>query len=49
MTLALAVTGAVSARLGGAPPLPAVARNVGVGLLAMGLTFAVGTAVGGVL
>lgn len=46
---ALTLTGAVSARLGSAPVLPAVARNVGVGVLAMGLTFAVGTMVGGVL
>ncbi|MGJ7442347.1 VIT1/CCC1 transporter family protein [Aquipuribacter sp. MA13-6] len=44
---ALSVTGFVSARLGGARPWPAVARNVGVGALAMGLTFAVGTLVGG--
>lgn len=43
---ALAVTGTVSARLGGAPVRPAVLRNVGVGLLAMALTFAVGTLVG---
>jgi len=49
VVLALATTGAVSARLGSAPPLPAVLRNVGVGLLAMGLTFAVGTLVGGAL
>lgn len=49
VALALATTGAVSARLGGAAPLPAVIRNVGVGLLAMGLTFAVGTLVGGAL
>ena len=46
---ALVVTGYVSARLGGARATPAVLRNVGVGLLAMALTFAVGTAVGGVL
>lgn len=49
VVLALATTGAVSARLGGAAPLPAVVRNVGVGLLAMGLTFAVGTLVGSAL
>ncbi|WP_380166085.1 VIT family protein [Jannaschia sp. R86511] len=46
---ALSVTGFVSARLGGATPWPAVARNVGVGVLAMGLTFGVGTLVGGAL
>jgi VIT1/CCC1 family predicted Fe2+/Mn2+ transporter len=43
---ALTVTGTVSARLGGAPVRPAVARNVGVGLAAMALTFAVGSLVG---
>ncbi len=46
---ALSVTGYVSARLGGATPWPAVARNVGVGVLAMGLTFVVGTVVGGAI
>lgn len=46
VALALAGTGALSARLGGAPRLPAVARNVTVGLLAMGLTFGVGSLVG---
>ncbi|HZI97565.1 MAG TPA: VIT family protein, partial [Actinomycetales bacterium] len=44
VTVALALAGVVSARLGQAPTGPAVARNVGVGLLAMGVTFAVGTA-----
>ena len=43
---ALVVTGVVSARLGGARPLPAVARNVAVGSLAMGLTYLVGWLVG---
>lgn len=43
---ALALTGTVSARLGEAPVRPAVLRNVGVGLLAMALTFAVGSLVG---
>ncbi len=46
VTAALVVTGWGSARLGEAPVVPAVARNVGVGLLAMGLTFLVGTLVG---
>lgn len=46
VTAALIVTGWVSARLSQAPVAPAVARNVGVGLLAMGLTFVVGLAVG---
>lgn len=46
VTAALALTGLVSARLGGAPRTRAIARNVGIGLLAMGVTFAVGSAVG---
>lgn len=45
-TAALALTGVVSARLGGAPAGPAVRRNVTVGVLAMGLTYAVGSLVG---
>jgi VIT1/CCC1 family predicted Fe2+/Mn2+ transporter len=49
VVVALTVTGTVSARLGGAPVRPAVLRNVGIGLLAMGLTFAVGSAVGTML
>lgn len=40
---ALVVTGVVSARLGGAPARAAVVRNVVVGLLAMVVTFAVGS------
>lgn len=46
VVVALCITGAVSARLGSAPKVPAVLRNVGVGLAAMALTFAVGSAVG---
>jgi VIT1/CCC1 family predicted Fe2+/Mn2+ transporter len=46
VTLALALTGVVSARLGRARVRPAVVRNVLVGLLAMGVTFAVGTLIG---
>lgn len=46
VTVALVVTGWASARLGHAPPVPAVVRNVAVGLLAMGLTFLVGSIVG---
>ncbi|MBY5164481.1 VIT1/CCC1 transporter family protein [Salsipaludibacter albus] len=46
VTVALVLTGWLSARLGGAPVLPAVVRNVAVGLLAMGLTFLVGVVVG---
>lgn len=48
VTVALTITGLVSARLGGAPRGPAVARNVVVGLLAMAITFGIGTLVGGV-
>ena len=44
---ALAGTGVISSRLGGSPAAPAVVRNVLVGLLAMGLTFAVGSWIGG--
>lgn len=46
VTVALAVTGAVSARLGQAAPGRAVLRNVATGLLAMGVTFGVGSLVG---
>jgi VIT1/CCC1 family predicted Fe2+/Mn2+ transporter len=48
VVVALALTGTVSARLGGAPAARAVARNVGLGLLAMVVTYAVGLLVGGV-
>jgi VIT1/CCC1 family predicted Fe2+/Mn2+ transporter len=48
VTAALILTGTVSARLGRAPVVPAVVRNVGVGLLAMAITFAVGSLVGGI-
>jgi VIT1/CCC1 family predicted Fe2+/Mn2+ transporter len=46
VTLALLVTGAVSAQLGRAPIAPAVLRNVGGGLLAMAITFGLGNLVG---
>ncbi len=46
VTAALVVTGLVSSRIGGAPARPAVVRNVVVGLVAMGLTFAVGSLFG---
>jgi VIT1/CCC1 family predicted Fe2+/Mn2+ transporter len=46
VTAALALTGLVSARLGEAPRRPAVLRNVGIGLLAMVVTFGVGSLVG---
>lgn len=43
---ALALTGFVSARIGLSPRLPAVVRNVGGGLLAMGVTYLIGMAAG---
>lgn len=46
VVIALAATGYVSARIGGADRGRAVVRNVGGGLVAMGVTFAVGSAVG---
>ena len=46
VVLALALPGWVSARLGGAPPARAVARNVAGGAFAMAVTYAVGTLVG---
>ena len=46
VAIALIVTGAVSARLGEAPPRPAVIRNVLGGMLAMAITYGVGTLVG---
>lgn len=48
VTLALVITGFISARLGGAPRGPAIVRNVAVGMLAMAITFGVGTLYGGV-
>lgn len=46
VVLALALTGWISARLGGAPRLPSIARNVLGGLLAMAVTFGVGKIAG---
>jgi vacuolar iron transporter family protein len=43
---ALALTGWLSARLGGAPIARAVLRNIGGGTLAMGVTYAIGAALG---
>ncbi|MDP2774533.1 MAG: VIT family protein [Nocardioides sp.] len=43
---ALALTGWASARLGYGPPGRAVVRNVGGGLLAMGVTYLIGTLLG---
>jgi VIT1/CCC1 family predicted Fe2+/Mn2+ transporter len=45
--LALALTGAVSARLGGSPVARAVVRLVAGGAIAMAVTFAIGALVGG--
>nr|CEL18291.1 hypothetical protein [Kibdelosporangium sp. MJ126-NF4] len=44
--LALALTGSGSARLGGAPRLPAIARNVAGGIVAMAATYGIGHLVG---
>jgi VIT1/CCC1 family predicted Fe2+/Mn2+ transporter len=46
VVIALVVTGFVSARQSGAHPAPAIARIVGVGVLAMVVTYAIGTLVG---
>jgi VIT1/CCC1 family predicted Fe2+/Mn2+ transporter len=44
--LALALTGSISARLGQAPRLPAIARNVAGGVVAMAITYGIGHLVG---
>ncbi len=41
--IALALTGITSARLGHAPVVPAMVRNMLVGSLGMGVTYLVGT------
>ena len=46
MTLALALTGFSSARIGEAPTRPAVVRNMVGGLLAMGVTYPIGSLIG---
>ncbi|MCI1676231.1 MAG: VIT family protein [Ancrocorticia sp.] len=46
VTIALAITGSISARLGGAPQLRATLRNIVGGLLAMGVTYSIGLLVG---
>lgn len=46
VTLALAITGLVSARLSLSPRLRAIARNVVGGLLSMGVTYLIGSLVG---
>jgi VIT1/CCC1 family predicted Fe2+/Mn2+ transporter len=47
--IGLVLTGYVSARLGEAPSKPAVARNVGIGLLTMVITWSVGKLTGGIV
>ena len=46
VTVALTITGWVSARIGGSPPRSAVLRNVAGGVLAMAVTFLIGSAFG---
>ena len=46
VVVALALTGFVSARVGYSPRLPAILRNVAGGLLAMGVTYLIGTLAG---
>jgi vacuolar iron transporter family protein len=46
VTIALALTGFFSARIGEAPTRPAVLRNVVGGLLAMGVTYLIGSLIG---
>jgi VIT1/CCC1 family predicted Fe2+/Mn2+ transporter len=48
-TVALAALGGIGARLGGAPRRPATIRVVGWGLVAMGITSAIGAVVGTVV
>ena len=47
--IALAITGSVCSRLGRAPVPRVVARNVAGGLIAMGVTYALGGLVGGLV
>ncbi len=46
VTIALALTGFSSARVGESPATPAVVRNVVGGLLAMGVTYLIGSLIG---
>lgn len=46
VVIALSLTGSVSAHLGKAPKVRATLRNIGGGLLAMAITYAVGTLLG---
>lgn len=47
VAIALAITGFLSARLGGGPRMPAILRNTGGGLFAMVVTHLIGLLVGG--
>jgi VIT1/CCC1 family predicted Fe2+/Mn2+ transporter len=49
VVIGLVLTGYLSARLGNAPPRPAVIRNVGVGLATMAITWGVGRLTGSVI
>jgi VIT1/CCC1 family predicted Fe2+/Mn2+ transporter len=49
VVVGLIITGYSSARLGKAPPWPAVIRNVAVGILTMAITFVVGKITGGLV
>jgi VIT1/CCC1 family predicted Fe2+/Mn2+ transporter len=46
VVVALALTGFIGAKIGGAKPFRAVARNVMVSLLTMGIAYAIGAALG---
>lgn len=46
VVVGLILTGFISARLGSAPALPAVLRNVGMGILTMAVTWLIGRLVG---
>ncbi len=46
VVVALGLAGWISARLGSSPPGRAVLRNIGGGLLAMGVTYLIGSLVG---
>jgi VIT1/CCC1 family predicted Fe2+/Mn2+ transporter len=46
VVISLTLTGSISAGLGKAPRIPATVRNVGGGLLAMAVTYGIGTLVG---
>lgn len=46
VVIALVITASVSARIGGASPWHAAVRNVVVGALTMGVTFAIGSLIG---